>query len=210
MGDSDAEPLRLLCLGGGEAPPELGTDLQRLLRLPAEALQKLWQVLVPCLAETLSKETEQLLDVFCTAYRVDDDDLAPAIKACRFVIRGAARVDLPESAFGTDLDRLCPAQPRVKEILLGGYAQAKDQLRREILVAAVADHGKLLVGMNWRLDAIQASERGARLQMPVAMLTLHYVEGTQPGRVTFQVLPDPLGPWQPLFSQAVVLQPPLR
>jgi len=193
MTASVAEPIRLLCLGGGEAPPELGADLVRLLRLPAEALQKLWQVLVPCLAETLSKETEQLLDVFCAAYKLDDNDLAQAIKACRFVIRGAARLDLPESAFAADLDRLCPTDPQVKEILLAGYAQAKDQLRRGILAAAVTDHGKLLVGVNWRLDAIQASEGGARLQMPVAMLTLHYVEGAQPGRVTFQVLPDMMG-----------------
>ena len=63
-------------------------DLSRLLRLPAEALQKLWQVLAPSLAERLSPETERLLDVFCAAYKVDDEDLARAVKACRFLIRG--------------------------------------------------------------------------------------------------------------------------
>ena len=185
-----AEPIRLYCLGGGEAPPDLGADLARLSRLPSEAQEKLWQVLAPCLAETLSNETEQLLDVFCLAYKVDEDDLAQAVKACRFVIRGAARLDLPEGALAADLDKLCPADPRVKEIVLAGYAPAKEQLRREILMAAVADHGKLLVGVNLRLDTIQASERGARLQMPVAVLTLHYREGGTAGRVTLQVLPD--------------------
>src|SRR5580704_9887788 len=93
-----AAPLRLYCLGGGEAPPDLGVDLLRLPRLPAEALQKLWQVLAPSLAENIAKETEELLDVFCAAYRVDDEDLARAVKACRFVIREAAQRDVPAGA----------------------------------------------------------------------------------------------------------------
>jgi hypothetical protein len=198
-----AEPNRLYCLGGGEPPPDLGADLSRLSRLPSEALEKLWQVLTPCLAETLSKETEELLDVFCAAYRVDDDDLARAVKACRFVIRSAAQRDLPAGALAADLDRLCPAEPRVKEILLAGHAPAKEQIRREILAAAVADHGKLLVGVSLRLDTIQASERGARLQTPVAMLTLHYREGAEAGRVTVQVLPDMFESLRRSFEQVL-------
>jgi hypothetical protein len=198
-----ATGVRLHCLGGGAAPPDLGADLLRLLRLPGEAQEKLWQVLVPCLAETLTKETEQLLDVFCGAYKVEEDDLAQAVKACRFVIRGAARLDLPEAGLAADLDQLCPADPRVKEIVLAGYAPAKEQLRREILRAAVADHGKLLTGVNLRLDMIQTSERGARLQLPVAVLTLHFQEGAAAGRVTFQVLPDMMAELRNSFEQVL-------
>jgi hypothetical protein len=186
-------PLRLYCLGGGEAPPDLGADLLRLLRLPAEALQKIWQVLAPSLAENLAKETEQLLDLFCAAYRVDQDDLGHAVKACRFVIREAAQRDVPAGAVAEDLDRLCPGDPLVKELVLAGYEPARQQIRHEIVRAAVADHGKLLVGVKWRVDAIEASERGAKLRMPVAILTLHYVEGADAGRVTLQVLPDMMG-----------------
>ena len=190
---SSAAPMRLYCLGGGEAPPDLSADLLRLLRLPAEALQKLWQVLAPSLAEKIAPETEQLLDVFCAAYRVDEDELARAIKACRFVICAAARLDVPAGALGEDLERLCPGEALVKELVLAGYEPAKEQLRHEMIKAAIADHGKLLVGVNWRVDAIQASERGLRLGMPVAMLTLHYREGSELGRMTLQVLPDMMG-----------------
>src|SRR5580658_9775559 len=125
-------PIRLYGLGGGEAPPDLGADLLRLLRLPAEALQKLWQVLAPSLAETIAKETEELLDVFCAAYRVDEDELARAIKACRFVIREAAQRDVAAGAVAEDLDRLCPGDPLVKELVMAGYGPAKDRLRHEM------------------------------------------------------------------------------
>jgi hypothetical protein len=185
-----AAPARLYCLGGGAAPPALGADLLVLLGLPAEALQQLWQVLAPTLADTITKETEELLDIFCAAYRVDGDELGRAVKACRFVIREAAQRDAPAAAVAEDLDRLCPDAPLVKNLVLAGYEPAKAHLRREILRASVADHGKLLVGVKWRLDAVQASERGMKLQMPVALLTLHYLEGTDAGRVTLQVLPD--------------------
>src|SRR5262249_49322435 len=100
-------------------------------------------------------------------------------------------------------DRLCPAEARVKEIVLAGYAPAKDQLRREILMAAVADHGKLLVGVSLRLDTIHTSERGARLQMPVAVLTLHYREGAEAGRVTLQMLRDMMDQLRSTFAQVL-------
>jgi len=183
-------------LGGGEPPPELGADLLGLLRLPAEALQKIWQVLAPSMAEPIAKETEQLLDVFCAAYHVDEDELGTVIKACRFVVCEAARRDVPGGALAEDLDRLCPDDPLVKELVLAGYEPARTMIRREILKAAVADHGKLLFGINWRLDAIQASERGVNLAVPVVLLTLHYREGAQTGRITLQALPDMMGELQ--------------
>jgi hypothetical protein len=190
---SASAPLRLYCLGGGEAPPDLAADLALIPALRAEAQQALWEALGPSLAEKLSAETEKLLDVFCAAYRVGEEDLGRVIKACRFLIREAAARDVPAAAVAEDLERLCPAEPLVKELVLAGYEPAKAHLRHEMMRAAVTDHGKLLVGMSWRVDAIQTSERGAGLRLPVALLTLHYREGTETGRVTLQALPDMVG-----------------
>jgi len=186
-------PSRLRCLDGGEAPPEIGADLGRLLTLPVEALTRFWQVLAPSLAERLAPETAQLLDAFCAAYRVDGDPLARAVKACRFVIREAARRDLSAAAFGEDVDRLCPGAPVIRELLLAGYEPARAQLRHDIVRAALADHGNLLLGVKWRVDAVQASEQGNRLGTPVAMLTLHYRDGAEMKRLTVQALPDMIG-----------------
>jgi hypothetical protein len=195
--------VRLHCLGGGPAPPDLGADLRRLLRLPPEALEKFWQVLAPSLASNLPPEAEQLLDVYCAAYKIDDEDLARAIKACRFVIREAARRDAPAGAVADDLDRVCGDAPLVKELILAGYEPARAQIRHEIVRAALADHGNLLVGMKWRLDAVQASEQGSRLATPVAMLTLHYRDGTETKRLTLQVLPDMMGELKAICEQVL-------
>lgn len=190
---SASAPVRLYCLGGGEAPPELAVDLGLLGRLPAEAQQELWQALGPSLAHQLSAETGKLLDVFCAAYHVDEQELGKVLKACRFVIHEAAARDVPTAAVAEDLDRLCPAEPRVKELVLAGYEPAKARLRHEMVRAALVEHGKLLVGVGWRVDTIQTSERGAGLGVPVALLTLRYREGAETGRMTLQALPDMVG-----------------
>jgi hypothetical protein len=196
-------PQKLHALGGGDAPPELGDDLRRLLRMPPEAIGKFWQALGPCLAEQLSEETERLLDVFCAAYRLSDDDLARAIKACRFLVQAAAKLDVPAEQLGEDLDRLCPGAPIVKELLLAGYEPAKAKIRQAIIMAALVDHGKVLIGARWRMDTIDASERGVKLRLPVAMLTLHYREGGETGRITLQVLPDMMGELKAICAEVL-------
>jgi hypothetical protein len=201
--DAPPTPPKLHALDGAEPPPDLADDLRRLLRLPPEALAKLWQVLGPCLAEKISKETEELLDVFCAAYNVPDGDLARAIKACRFLIQGAAKRDLPAARLAEDITLLCPETPLIGELLLAGYEPAKAQIRKEMAVAALLGHGSLLVGADFRVDTINASERGTRLGVPVAMLTLQYREGAEMRRITLQVLPDMMGRLRDICEQVL-------
>jgi hypothetical protein len=190
--DATPAPLKLHALGGGDAPPDLGGDLRRLLRIRPEGRARIWQVLGPCLGETISKDTEQLLDVFCSAHGISDDDLGRAIKACRFLVQSAARLDVPRDRFAEDLARLCPDAPVIAEILLAGYDAAKAQIRQALALAAVLGHGKVLVGAEWRVDTIETASSGGKLRVPVAMLTLHTREGQERQRITLQVMPDML------------------
>ena len=82
----------------------------------------------------------------------------------------------------------------MKALLLAGYEQGKDQTpARE----PCARRSRITASCSWASAGawtpIQASERGARLGTQVAMLTLHYREGAEAGRVTLQVLPDMMG-----------------
>jgi hypothetical protein len=193
----------LHALGGAAAPADLAGDLRRLMRLPATGLANLWQVLGPCLADELTKDTERLLDVFCSAYGVTSDDLGRAIKAARFLIQASARLDLPRPRFGEDLATLCPDAPLLHEVLLAGYEPAKAKLRQAIVSAALLGHGKLLVDVEWRLDLIEATGSGARIRQPVTMLTLHYREGRESGRVTLQALPDMIEKLRATFEEGL-------
>lgn len=182
--------VKLQCLRGGNAPPEIAADIKKVLGLPARAKQRFWQALGPSLGDPVGPELETLLDDFCRAHAVPDADLAPAIKACRFLLREAARVDLSADAFAQDLAALADDNQELRGILLAGYEAAKTLLRTELLQNTLSDHGKLLTRVDWRVDTINASNRGIRVRAPVAILTLNYTEGGQHERISLQVTPD--------------------
>jgi len=59
-----------------------------------------------------------------------------------------------------------------------GYEAAKAFVRREIHQAALADHGKVVERVDWRVDQVVTSNRGEKLGVPVAVLTLSFRRGS--------------------------------
>lgn len=194
---SDPKPSRpegvsLKCLGGALAPPDMAPDLRRFAGLPQAAKRQLWHALGPSLAEPVPPDVERILDAFCARHGVPDDDLARVLKACRFLLRAAVRADLDAAAFGADVDALSGGSDEIRVVLLAGYDAAKALIRREIVKNTVLDHGKLLVGADWRLDRVVSSAHGSNIGAGVAVLTLRYREGDRQERLTLHVLPDAL------------------
>ena len=64
-------PVKLRCLGGEAAPPDLAAHLRRLRDLPEGARLEIWKAIDASLGETISPETEQVLDAFERAYVAD-------------------------------------------------------------------------------------------------------------------------------------------
>ncbi len=199
MDDGTPLPIPLRCLGGEPAPPELAGDLRRVVALPAEALRRFWHVLGPSLDEPLPPQAAALLDAYCKEHQLDASSLARAVKACRFLLREAAGRDLSTDDFVADVAALQPAPQlqspgavSLSDLLRAGYERARAQVRAEILRGALSAHGNLLVGLDWRVDTMETSDRGARLRAPVALVTLRYREGGEQKRITLQVLPDML------------------
>lgn len=178
-------------LGGKPAPDEIAGDLARVAELPPSAKARLWEVLGPCLAEPLPEAMEGRLDAFCRAHEAAAAELAPALKACRFLLRQAGSRGLPRERFAEDLAALSPA-PEVVDLLLAGYDPAVAQIRSELLRGAILDHGNLLEGVDWRLDHVTTSNRGGTLRAPVGVLTLRYRSGGKEERLTLQLVPDVL------------------
>jgi hypothetical protein len=166
-------------------------DIGRLAALPPGARERLWEALGPSLSEPLPAPVEAVLDGFCQRHEVAGNELARVLKACRFLVREASRVDLPRAGFAADLAAL-GAGAEVQRVLLAGYERGKAVVRGELLHAALAAHGKVLVGVDWRVDTVAASAGGAKLQAPVVMLTLRYEDGGRQERITLQAVPEAL------------------
>jgi hypothetical protein len=182
-------PLR--CLGDRPAPPEILADLAVIATLPAPARQQIYRVLGPCLVEPVPESVDAQIDQFCKDLALDVAAVARAIKASRFFLRQAAALDLGEADFAGDLTRLGD-EGAIREALSPGYEKARALLRAEIARGALADHGKLVEGVSWRVEHVTASNRGQSLNLPVVTLTVAYREGERQDRITLQLLPDAL------------------
>lgn len=181
----------LRCLGGRPAPAEIAADLEPLGRLPAPARQQLYGALGPCLAEPVPTSIEAAFETFCKAFQVDEGALARAFRASRFLLRQAASIDLPAAAFAEDLGKLGQGED-LAAVLMPGYEAAKSMVRAEIATTALADHGKVVERVDWRVDQVMASNRGEKISVPVTVLTLGFREGERRDRITLQLLPEAL------------------
>lgn len=178
--------------GGAAADPEIVEDLLRIRELPASARARFWEALGPSLSDPIAPEVEGLLDRFVARHGADAGALAPALKAARALVRRASAIDLDAARFAEDLVALSAGAADLGEVLLPGYEKARALLRAEIARRAVADHGRLLENVAWRVDRLSASDQGSGLSLPVVTLTLHYREGGRQERISVQVLPDVL------------------
>jgi hypothetical protein len=178
-------------LGGQPAPPDVVRDLALVLELPSPARARLWEVLGGCLVEPLPPTMEDRLDAFCRVHGASPDVLARAIKACRFLVWQAGSRALPRAVFAADLAALSSSK-EISDLLLAGYDRASAQVRRELLRGALLDHGNVLEGVDWRVDQVASSSRGASLRDPVGVLTLRYRAGDKDERLTVQLGPEAL------------------
>lgn len=117
------------------------------------------------------------LDAFQQEHQAPRGRLARAIKSCRFLLREAGRREVSAQTFEADLDRLSDRPGELTAIIMPGFDRAMVAVKQEILYGTLTDHGKLLVGVDWRVDSMLNSHRGQSVPSPVTMVTLRYVEG---------------------------------
>lgn len=179
-------------LEGAAPTPGLREDLLRLLGLPAGARTSLWTVLGPSLQAEIGPDVDALLQEFCRRHGIADAELALGLKAARFVLREAARLGVDRAQFANDLNLIGGGEygQALGSLFLGRYDEAVRAVRNEVIAGTILDHGRLLQGVDWRIDVISDSQRGDEIRTAVAMLTFRYREGDREERFSLQALPD--------------------
>jgi hypothetical protein len=180
----------LRCLGGESPPAGVAGDVRDIERLPNRVRADFWEALAPNLAADLDESAAQAVAAFCRARSVSQSDLEGPVRACRFLFRQAAANNLGLDDLRADVRSLCgDGIGPVEDLLIGWYERALPALRQEIAIAAIAAHGNLATGVDWRLDMVRQSQGGVAIDVPVVLMTFRYREGEQQKRITLQFLP---------------------
>jgi hypothetical protein len=193
-GIPQGRPATLQCLGGAAAPQELVAGWQSVLALPAAALAEFTRVLRAGLCAEPG-DGAGAVRALAAGSGTSEADLGAALSATGFVLRQASRLDLDDAAVAADLAALSfdhARAPAVAGAVLESFRASKASLRQQALHDALADHGKLLVGLNWRVDKVTASDRGLQFAADVVFLTLVCRDQAGTERVTLQLTPTSL------------------
>ncbi|MBW2525280.1 MAG: hypothetical protein JRI23_13935 [Deltaproteobacteria bacterium] len=186
--DPATQPL-LHCLDGEPAPPDLGESLRRLLHLPAELQPKLPEILRPSLEPMAPDQLDSRIARLCRRFELQPEQIGPGVKAAVFLFRQGAVFDVDAAELEEDL-RAVIGKQQVVDLLLPIYREVFPELRREIAMATITAHGKVLTNVEWRLDTLGSSSRGRKINIPVALVTLQYQDGPEARQITLQMMPD--------------------
>jgi len=183
----DGPANRLHCFHGNPPPAPVVDGWRRFMLFPAAARQNFWRLLGPALLEPADSAHGQRIQAFGQEFALKQEDVVAALRSCDLLMRQACGLDLTAEQLQQDLSRLSAGPPEAANVLLAQYAAVKSELRKQIVQHTLADHGKLLVGIDWRLDQVTASQRGDQLNTQVIFLTLRYRQAERLERVTFQL-----------------------
>lgn len=182
----------LQCLMGAEAPPELGENLATLLSLPDAVQESYAEVLEGNLAAAIDDRTETRLKRYCRRHEIEPELLSPSVKACRCLFTGAVKAGVDREAFISDVKALLPEEQatRLLDRLLPLFDEAFPAMMRAAVFQSIAEHGKVVRAVRWRMSVIKASDHGMKLDVPVATITLQYQEGPNAGQTSYQLMPE--------------------
>ncbi len=183
----------LHCLGG-QAPPEaLEHGWQALEGLPkGDASAAFWDLLGAFLSEPGHPSHDQLLQSYVDTHKVDVQEVLTAMDACNQLLNQSVALDISDAHFQEDVETLAGGKTAQGVELIRRYAGARPVLRRRVIEESLSDHGNVLVGLDWRLDRVEASDRGNQLNASVVFLTLNYRDRDDVKRITLQLVPESL------------------
>jgi len=189
---SDTKPaeIKLNCCQERPAPGPVVEGWQQFLRFPEQSRMGFWGVLYPALLEPANPSNKQRIESFSREYGLEEEAVVSAMRGCDFLLRQAGALDLDSALFRQDLAALSEGDEQGSEVIVSQYDGAKADLRKAIIQESLADHGKVLVGIDWRVDNVTASDRGAKLNTTVMLLTLRYRENNRVERITLQLTPE--------------------
>lgn len=184
----------LHCLGGDPIPDAVMSAWRVFEGLPESARNQIWEVLVPLIVKGIDEEVSEISGNWCQTYGVRPEDLEKSIEACHFFVAQAARLNLEESKVREDVEAISvDGQPGLKA-LMTHFTEMRKFVRERILEGSLLDHGKVFTGLDWRLDMVGASDRGLKLELPIALLTLRHQEGcddqAEKGKTSLYLTPE--------------------
>jgi hypothetical protein len=189
------------CFPEGTPPEQVVVGWRMLLGLPPAALRNLWPLLSNALEQPQNPDNRQLIESYAQRHDANAANVLGALRACDFLLRQGAALNLDEAAFRSDLVALSGGSAAGVELILPRYVEIRERLRERLLEDTLADHGNVLVGFDWRVDAVHMSNHGQMDDTTVVLLNLRYRSGDEQKHLALQLAPRAVALLKSFWSQ---------
>jgi hypothetical protein len=183
----EQQPPTLHCCQGASAPEAVVHGWKQLLALRTSTQQAFLELLTASIVEPDEAALEGALAAFCRSHDLEPEAVLRALKACQFLLQRSAALDLDSQHFIDDLQKLSPDDPSGLRLVASRYLPLKQRVREHLLELSLADHGNILIGLDWRMDQVASTDRAVNLNAPVVFLSLRLRDGESTERVTVQL-----------------------
>lgn len=172
-----------------DLPSGIAEDLTAFAALPGPVQLSFWEVLEPHLGRELDDRAEATAARFARTHGLDQEALAPCLRALRFLcLQGAALVVVPERFSAALATMGLPSE--ALDVISALYEHAFPLLRSRIVARTLGEHGDVVVGVDWRVDDIRVSNHGRTDDLAIVILTFRTQQGEQAKRYTLQFMPE--------------------
>ncbi|MGE3164092.1 MAG: COMM domain-containing protein [Planctomycetota bacterium] len=191
-GGGGGPQLRLHACAGNPPPPTILGGWDTFLALPSAARADFLALLDHGIRQPLDPSYQGALRQLCQAHALDEAATLAALHACEYLLRQASGLNIDRNALRQDLGALSGNDFSAAGAILERFDTFRPEFRRAIFQESLADHGKVLVGLDWRVDNLVNSDRGSQLHASVVFLTLRYRDGDRVDRISLQLTPEAL------------------
>lgn len=184
---SEIQPPPLHCCRGEPAPEGVVQGWGTLLAMRTSGQQAFVELLASSIVEPDERSLEAMLAGFCDAHDMQPEAVLGALKACQFLLQRSAALDLDAQLFIDDLQSLSSDDASGVRLVASRYLPLKRRIREHLLEQSLADHGNVLVDLDWRIDHVGSTDRAVNLNVPVVFLTLRVRDADRTERITLQL-----------------------
>jgi hypothetical protein len=185
-----AQRPKLKVFQGREAPEPVIRGWASFMALPTSAQQGFMELLTVTVTESDEGAIHRAIQAFSEGQALDVEAVGAALAATQTLLRQAAALNLEGADFVQDLQELSGEDTRTPRIMASRYGPLKERVRETLLLQTLADHGKVLVDLDWRVDRVTSSDRLAGPEATVVLLSLTLQDAGGMERVSVQLTPQ--------------------
>lgn len=181
---------KLKIFQGREVPEPVLQGWASFMALPTSVQQGFMELLTATISESNEGAIHRAIQSFSQQQGLDPDGVGGALAATQTLLRQAAALDLEAADFVQDLQELSGEDSRTPRIMAARFGPLKERVRETLLLQTLADHGKVLVDLDWRVDRVTSSDRLAAPDATVVLLSMTLQDAGGVERVSVQLTPQ--------------------